>query len=74
MNCVWPKAPAQEPVSREASMSPRSMILSVAINSVRKNSRRRWPEQASVASDCTRGILPRFLPKFDSTPQTAAMV
>ncbi|GJE60068.1 hypothetical protein MPOCJGCO_2178 [Methylobacterium trifolii] len=74
MNWVWPKAPAQEPVRRSGAMSPRSMILRVAISSPRKKSRRRLFEQASVASDCTRGILPRFLPKFDSTPHTAAMV
>ncbi len=41
MNWVWPKAPAQEPVSREGSMSPRSMILRVAISSPLKKSFRR---------------------------------
>ena len=36
MNWVWPNAPAQEPASFSAGMSPLSMIFKVAVSSERK--------------------------------------
>ncbi len=33
MNCVWPKAPAQEPINCSCRRSPRWMIFMVAMNS-----------------------------------------
>ncbi len=60
MNCVWPKAPAQEPTNCLGSMSPASRIFKAEMNSPRKYPCLR-PSQASVASDCTIGRLPEIL-------------
>ena len=73
MNWVWPKAPAQDPLSFSRGMSPRSAIFSAAINSPRKYCGRREFEQARVVKDCTSGHFPVSWPKSDSTPQIAAM-
>ena len=55
------------------SMSPRLRISSALKSSPRKNAARRG-SQASVASAVMVGRTPPKRPKFDSTPQIAAMI
>ncbi|MNS98639.1 hypothetical protein D3C72_1330110 [compost metagenome] len=73
MNCVWPKAPAQDPTSRSGAMCSSWMIFRVAKNSPRKYACRR-PKHDSVDKDVNKGRPPSVRPKLLSTPHTAAMV
>ena len=73
MNCTWPMAPAQEPCSRDGSMSPRLRISSALSSSARKKVERRG-SHASVASAATIGRVPMKRPKLDSMPQMPAMI
>ncbi len=61
MNCVCPKAPAQDPTRRSGSMWPSCRMRSAVKNSPRKNDCLR-PSHDSVASEITSGREPKDLP------------
>ena len=67
MNCVWPIAPAHDPVMEGASMCPRCTMVSALNNSPRKNVERRG-SHASVASAWNMGTLPVTRPYLDGVP------
>ena len=75
MNWVWPKAPAQEPVRRvrpdvaavDDLQRREELAAEIALAAVRHAG------QASRAT-APAGAPPMSLPKFDSTPQTPAMM